>query len=78
MFRKVLLFADLLFRAWIHLMIASVTFVKVYVAIASIATKGNTVPLSFTKASMTVPTSETDSTTSITPVNRRRNFLLPL
>ena len=77
-FRKATIFADLLFRACIHLMIAREILVNVYVAIASIAINGNTVPLSFTKESMTVPTREMDSTINIAPVNRRRNFFLPL
>ena len=39
MFRNVINFADLLFRAFIHLIVASVILVKAYTAIASITIK---------------------------------------
>lgn len=77
-FRNVSRLTDVLFRALIHRMIASMILVKVYVAIASMATRGNTVPLSFTKARITVPTKERDSMISIAPVKRTRYHLLPL
>ena len=69
MFRKVITFADLLFCALLHRMIARVILVKVYVAIASIATSGNTVPLSFTKARITVPARGKDSTINMIPAD---------
>lgn len=77
-FRKVIIFTEILFHDFTHLIIASVMFMKVYIAIASIAINGNTVPLSFTKERITVPTRETDRTINIAPANRRRNRLLPL
>ena len=77
-FRKAVVFTEVLLRAFIHLIVASVILVKVYVATASIAISGNTVPLSFTKARITVPTRETGRTINIAPVNRTRSRLLPL
>ena len=77
-FRKAVIFTEVLLRPFTHLMIASVMFVKVYVAMVSIAINGNTVPLSFTNARITVPTRETDRTINIAPANRTRSRLLPL
>ena len=70
MFRNVINFTDLLFLASIHFIVASVILVKAYTAMASITLKWNTVPLSFTKARMTVPTSGRDNSINIIPVNR--------
>ena len=78
MFRNASIFTDVLFLALIHFIVARVIFVKAYTASASMAIKWNTVPLSFTKARITVPTSEKDSTISIIPVNRTRKHSLRL
>ena len=69
MFRKVTSLAEELFRALIKFIIASVIFVKEYVAIAIITISCITIPLSRITESITVPTSGRDSSISIMPVN---------
>ena len=69
MFRNAMSVADVLRRAFMNFMVASVILVKAYAAIAIITIICRSCPLSRTTESITVPASGMDSSINIHPVN---------
>ena len=69
MFRSVISVADVLRRAFMSFIVASVIFVKAYTAIAIITIICSLSPLSRTTESITIPASGMDNSINIQPVN---------